>query len=404
MTTNTHNVADANVTIASRAAEPEHPRPAPRTTKGVVAFFAAAGLTGVALTAVGLAPRAGRAGELAAATAGTADARRAVAVVAPSRGAAAYELRLPGSTAPFQVTVLYARTSGYLKAFHADIGDRVVAGQLLAEIESPEVDEQLHEARATLEQNVANLALANQRLDRVTALVAQRAAGRGELDDLTAQRNSAAAAVRVSEAVVARLAKDQSYQKVVAPFAGVITQRSVEPGSLVTAGSAAGVTSLFRLEQNDVLKVFVDAPQTAAPAVTVGLPVGIEVREFPGRRFEGKVVRTAGSVDPATRTLRAEIQLPNPKGELMSGMYAQAFLGVQDPRHPVRIPAAALVVDAAGTQVVTVDAAGAARRQPVTLGRDFGKDVEVTSGLRGDERLVVSPRDDLKDGDAVAVR
>jgi RND family efflux transporter MFP subunit len=379
------------------------PAPGPRTNRRVFGFFAAGAIAAAALAATGFAPRAAREAELTATTHAVNEANRSVTVVHPTRDGAAYELRLPGSTAPLQVTVLHARTNGYLRTFHADIGDRAAAGQVLAEIEAPEVDDQLREARATLEQNKANLVLAAQQLARMRALWENNAGGRGELDDLTAKHNAAVAAVRVSEAVVSRLATEQSYQKVVAPFPGVVTQRNVELGSLVTAGSAAGVTPLFRLEQTETLKVFVDVPQTAAPGVAVGQRVRIEFREFPGRQFEGKIVRTAGSVDPATRTLRTEIHLPNPKGELLAGMYAQVRLGVQDPRNPLRVPAAALVADAAGTQVVTVDASGAARRRAVTLGRDFGREVEVVAGLDGGERIVVNPRDDLRDGDLVQV-
>ena len=407
-TTETQSMPTETSQAAHHSAAHDSPvgrnRPAPRTTKGVIAFFAAAALTGGALAALGFAPRAGKDADLTATTAGVVAARRTVAVASPTRDGATYELRLPGSTAPLQATVLYARTSGYVKSYKIDIGDRVSAGQLLAEIESPETDEQLREARANLEQNRANLALSGQRLERVKALYEQRAAGRGELDDLTASNNSATAAVRVTEAVVARLGKEVSFQKVVAPFDGVVTQRNVDLGSLVTSGSANSVTPLFRIEQTRVLRVFVDVPQTAAPSVAVGQTVRVEVRERAGRKFEGKVVRTAGSVDPATRTLRTEIHVPNPQGELMAGAYAQVYLGVTDPRKPVRVAAATLVIDAAGTQVVTVDKSNTARRKPVVLGRDFGKDVEVTGGLAGDERLVVSPRDDLRDGDVVDVR
>lgn len=400
----------AHATAVAGGRDPEHDspvarnRPAPRTTKGVVTFFAAAALTGAALAALGLAPKMSKDAALAAALDGTAAARRTVNVASPSREGAAYELRLPGSTAAFQSTVLYARTDGYVKTYKIDIGDRVTAGQLLAEIENPETDEKLREAKANLEQNKANQALSGQRLDRVRSLFEQRAAGRGEMDDLAATNNSAVAAIRVSEAVVARLEKEVGFQKVIAPFEGVVTQRNVDLGSLVTSGSANSVTPLFRIEQTGVLRVFVDVPQTAAPSVTVGQTVQVEVREHAGRKFEGKVVRTAGSVDPATRTLRTEIHVPNPKGELMSGAYAQVYLGVNDPRKPVRVPAAAVVIDAAGTQVVAVDKGNAARRRPVTLGRDFGKEMEVTTGLTGDERLVLSPRDDLRDGDVVDVR
>jgi len=380
------------------------PRPPPRTGRSVIAFFAAMAVGGVGLAAIGLVPRAGADAELAAGTQAVADARRTVTAVSAARNAQSYELRLPGSTAPLQSTVLYARTDGYLKAFHVDIGDRVKAGQLLAEIESPETNDQLREARATLEQNRANLDLAAQRLDRVKGLYQERAAGRGELDDLTALYNSAVAAVRVSEAVVSRLETEVSFQKVTAPFDGIVTQRNVELGSLVTAGSASSVAPLFRVEQNDTLRVYVDVPQSAAPSVSVGQPVQIELREFPGQRFDGRVARTAGSVDAATRTLRTEIHVPNPGGRLFSGAYAQVLLGVNDPRNPLRVPAAALVIDATGPQVVVVSPAGTISRQVVTLGRDFGKDVEVTAGLTGDEKLVANPRDDLRDGESVRVQ
>ena len=384
------------------AAKPK--RPAPRTTRRVIAFLSTVAVAGAALVAAGVAPRANRAAELTTDRAAVADARRAVTLASPTRDGAAYELRLPGSTAPLQSTVLYARTNGYVKRFHADIGDRVKAGQVLAEIESPETDAQLREARATLEQNRANLALVAQRLDRTTKARQTQAVAQGEVDDLTAQRNSATAAVGVAEAVVSRLETDQSFQKVVAPFDGVVTQRNVELGSLVSAGSSAGVTPLFRLEQNGVLKVLIDVPQSAAPSVAIGQPVQVEVRERPGRRFEGKVARTAGAVDASTRSLRTEVQVSNADGALLSGTYAQVHLGVRDARNPLRIPASALVVDASGTQVVTVGASGTLQRKAVTLGRDFGREVEVTEGLTGDERLVMNPRDDHRDGQVADVR
>jgi len=379
-------------------------RPRPRTTWRVAAFLAAGALGAAGLVAAGVAPRTGRAAELATDQHAVAAARRLVHVEKPTADGASYALRLPASTAPLQVTVLYARTSGYVKKFHADIGDRVKAGAVLAEIESPETDAQLREARANLEQNRANLVLVAQRLGRAQKAHETQAVARQEVDDITAQHNAAVAAVHVSEAVVTRLEADQSYQKVVAPFEGVVTQRNVELGSLVSAGSAAGVTPLFRLEQDNVLKVLVDVPQSAATAVTVGQAVGVEVRERPGRRYEGKVVRTAGAVDASTRTLRTEVHLPNADASLLAGMYAQVHLAVADSRDPLLIPAAALVLDAAGSQVVTVDGAGAVRRKSVTLGRDLGRQVEVTVGLSGGEKLVVNPRDDLRDGQVVDVR
>ena len=379
-------------------------RPTPRTSKRVLGAFAAAALTGAALAALGIAPRQARERELAATTQAVAEARRAVTVVRPTRDGTAYELRLPGSTAALQSAVLHARTSGYLKSFRADIGDRVKAGEVLAEIESPEVDEQLKEARAMLKQRRADHALATYQLERLKGMHAERAASRSELEERIAQHNASTAAIGVSEAVVARLEKEQSFQKVIAPFDGVVTQRHVELGSLVTAGSSAGITPLFRIEQDGVLKVFIDVPQSAAPSVSVGQAVQVEIREFGGRRFPGRVVRTAGSVDPATRTLRTEVHLPNPGGEVLAGVYVQVHLGVQDPRRPLRIPAASLVAGAQGPQVVSVGAGDILRRVSVTLGRDLGKEIEVTAGLRGDERLVTNPRDDHRDGESVDVR
>jgi RND family efflux transporter MFP subunit len=382
----------------------EPSRPKPRTTKAVVAFLTVAALTGAALATVGFTRTAGKDAELTATTEAAAEARRAVTVAAPTRDGAAYELRLPGSTAPLQTTVLYARTNGYLKAFHADIGDHVAAGQLLAEIESPEVDEQLNEARAALNKAKADRELAASRLDRFQRAYKEAAASHGELDDAVNVDKSSVAAVKAAEASVARLEREVSFQKVVAPFDGVVTARNIELGSLVTSGSSVGVPPLFRVEQSGVLKVYVDAPQSASPSVAVGQSVKVDVREFPGRTFDGKVARTAGSVDASTRTLRTEIHIRNPRGELLAGMYAQVHLAVQDPRHPLRIPASTLVIDATGPQVVTVNSDSNVKRIAVALGRDFGKEVEVTGGLTGAERLVVNPRDDLRDGDSVNVQ
>lgn len=389
--------------LPSEVVASKPPRPTPRTSKGVVGFFAAIALSGVGLAALGYVPRRDDAAQLDAAVNGVAEVRRTVTVATPTK-VGAHALRLPGSTSPLQSTTLYARTNGYVKKLHADIGDVVKAGQVLAEIESPETDQQLNEAQATLERNRADLALVEFRLNRLKELYVSQAAGRGELDDVTAQYNAAVAAVRQGEAQVSRLATEQSYQKVIAPFSGKLTRRNVELGSLVTEGSNAGVTGLFQLEQTDVLKVFVDVPQSSAPSVTVGQPATVEVREYAGRTFEGKVVRTAGSLDPASRSLRVEVHVPNRDGVLLAGAYAYVTMNLNDPRTPVRIPAAALVVDSAGPQVVSVTGENALQRVGVTLGRDFGKEIEVVAGLTGAERLVMNPRDDQRDGERVVVR
>jgi RND family efflux transporter MFP subunit len=331
------------------------------------------------------------------------EARRNVTVVSPTPAKAQAEIRLPGSTSPLQQTVVYARTSGYIASLSADIGDHVKAGQLLATIASPEVDQQLIEARARLEEARANRELAETRLERIRGLLKKGAASQQELDDLQAVYNTQVAAERVSAAVVSRLQTDQSYQKVVAPFDGVVSQRNVDIGSLITAGSGTNVSSLFELQQQTTMKVFIDVPQNWAPSIGPGTVAVVELREFPNESFEGKVVRTSGALDPSTRTLRTEVHLPNSDGRLLPGMYAQVKLSPANANRPLVIPASTLVIDSEGVQVVTVDDDNRVARKQIRLGRDSGREVEVVSGLTSNMRLVVSPREDLRPGEKVTV-
>jgi RND family efflux transporter MFP subunit len=389
-----------DVTGAAAPRTPEQRRRAGRRAGLLLAVVAvAAAGAGAASTW----PRLATADRLAETTHRLDQARRSVTIVAPTASAARAEVRLPGSTSPLQETVLYARTSGYITALHADIGDRVKAGQLLATIASPEVDQQLSEARARLQEGKANLVLAESRLNRIRAVAGKGAASVQELDDAQAVYNSQLATQRVSETVVSRLETDQAYQKVVAPFDGVVTRRTVDVGSLITAGSGTNVSSLFELQQQATIRVFVDVPQAWAPSVKPGAAAGVEFREFPGERFAAEVVRTGGALDPRTRTMRAELHLPNPDGRLMAGMYGQVTLSVAGTAGSLVVPANTLVIDAAGVHVVVADAGDRLARRPVRLGRDFGKEVEVVSGLAPDARLVVSPRDDLADGEHVTV-
>jgi RND family efflux transporter MFP subunit len=385
------------------AAAPRTPEQRKRAGRRAWVLLGVVAVAAGAAAAAGTLPRLGISRELAQTTGRIDQARRSVTVVSPAAASARAEVRLPGSTSPLQQAVLYARTSGYVAGFNADIGDRVKAGQLLATIASPEVDQQLLEARARLDEGRANLALAETRLGRTKELFKTGAATQQELDDAQAVYNTHRAAQRVSEAVVSRLETEQSYQKVVAPFDGVVTRRNIDVGSLITAGSGASVSSLFELQQQTTMKVFIDVPQSWAASIAPGAPAAVELREFPGEAFEAKVVRTSGALDPATRTLRTELHLPNADGRLMPGMYAQVKLSLGGAHRPLVVPASTLVIDTAGVQVVTVGADNRVARTPVRLGRDFGREIEIVGGLTPDARLVVSPREDLRAGEEVTV-
>jgi membrane fusion protein (multidrug efflux system) len=385
------------------AAAPRTPAQRKRAGRRAWVLLAILGIGAAAAAAASTAPRLQVKNELAETTHRIDQARRSVTVVSPTPAKSRAEVRLPGSTSALQETVIYARTSGYIATLNADIGDRVKAGQLLATIASPEVDQQLMEARARLAEGQANLALAESRLKRIQEVAKTGAASKQDLDDAQGVYNSQLATQRVSEAVVTRLETEQSYQKVVAPFDGVITRRSIDLGSLITAGSGTSVSSLFELQQASTMRVFVDVPQNWAAAITPNTTAIVQLREFPNEPFAAKVVRTSSALDPATRTLRTELHLPNTDGRLMPGMYAQVKLSLDSAHEAMLIPSSTLVIDSSGVSVVTVGTDGRIARTAVRLGRDFGREVEVVSGLVADARLVVSPRDDLQDGEEVAV-
>lgn len=326
-----------------------------------------------------------------------------VLIDAPKIAPRSFEVTLPGSTRALQETTLYARTSGFVGKILVDIGDAVQEGQLLAVIESPEVDEELARARVRVKEASSNLALAENTLARIQSLLKTRAVAEQENDDQQSRVNSAEAALRGGEADVRRLESLQSFQKVVAPFSGVITGRTAEKGALVTAGSGSALPSLFTIAQVDVLRIFLDVPQKDSVAVSPGAAARILVRERPGRQFEGKVVRTSASLDRASRTLLTEIHLPNPGRLVLPGMYVQVKLSLEREERTIVIPARTLAILNKGPHVVTVENDGTIRHRSVTLGRDFGTEIEVASGLTGIEKLVANPSDSLKDGQAVRV-
>ncbi len=325
-----------------------------------------------------------------------------VTVVQPHRAATVPAVVLPATVEPMQETTIYARTSGYVKTVHVDIGDRVAAGQLLAEIESPEVDASLREARARLDQERANLLLARATLERTRQLHREQLVSQQQLDEQEAAFDTRQAAVEAAQATVQSLAIQQAYQRVVAPFAGTVTSRRIDRGALITSGSGATVASLFTIGQTDALRVFVDVPQMAAVGIAPGQTVDVGLRERPGHVTSGRVVRTAGALDSRSRTLRTEVHLPNDDHALMPGMYVQVAFPAASGDPALVVPANALVVRTEGPQVAVVEGTAVHYRK-VVLGRDFGKEVEVVGGLNGGESLVASPGDRLTDGQIVQV-
>ncbi|MDB5308777.1 MAG: efflux transporter periplasmic adaptor subunit [Gemmataceae bacterium] len=335
-----------------------------------------------------------------------------VAVATATRVAADAMRVLPGTCLPLTETAIYPRTTGYVKRRAVDIGDRVEAGQVLAEIATPEVDAQLEQARAALTQDAANVvrAQAQEVYARAQVKREQRAYESGaESRDLydsavanfavtTATVRATEATLKVDEANIRRLEAVQSFQKVTAPFDGVITARNVDPGALVQADTPATVRELFHLMRTDVVRVWVYVPQTFATALKPGQKATVYRREDPARMFAGTVVRTADALDPSTRTLLAEIHVRNPDNVLRPGMYLQVKFTFDREVFPVTIPAAAVVIRTEAPTVGVLDPSNTVHYRKVQLGRDHGAEVEVTVGLSPGEVVVVRPGDELPDG------
>ncbi len=374
---------------------------------GTLALLALAG----ALTA-GVLPRLRQAEELRE-TAAEASARVPLVTVARARPTAATEERvLPATSAPLLQAGIYARTNGYLKRRFVEIGDRVKEGQLLAEIATPEIDAQLDQARATLLQtratvlrNEANEALAATNLGRANRLSTTQGIAQQELDTNVAQHKAARATteasratLKVNKADVERLEALQSFQRVTAPFSGVITARNVDPGVLVTADSPNASTEMFHLMRVDTLRVYVNVPQVYTAHVRVGQEALVYRREDPRLKFTGKVTRTAEALDPATRTLLTEVQVPNKAGALRPGLFLQVKFIFRRQAPSVLVPAASLATRSGAPRLAVLDAHSRVRYKTVRLGRDFGAEVEVVSGLDAGETVVVRPGDDLPEG------
>lgn len=326
-------------------------------------------------------------------------AAQVVRTTSPQVGAASQAISLPGTLQGFVQAPIAARASGYLRRWTQDIGSRVARGDLLAEIDTPEIDQQLGQAIAARDQTAAGLNLAQSTAARWEALRKKDVVSQQELDERRSAVVQAQANVAAAEANVQRLRQTEGFKRVTAPFAGVITRRNVDVGDLIDAGAGR---VLFVLAQTDPLRVTVNVPQSAAQLVKPGQAVVVTQAELAGRRFAGTVSRTAGAIDPATRAMQVEVALPNPDGVLLPGAYVQVQLPLAQQRSLV-VPTTVLLFRGEGTRVAVVDGQGRIALRPVTLGRNFGETVQVQDGVAATDRLVLNPSDSLAEGDVVVV-
>jgi RND family efflux transporter MFP subunit len=327
-----------------------------------------------------------------------------VAVMHPATESGEEDLVLPGTMQAYVESPIYARTSGYLKKWYRDIGTRVRQGELLAAIDTPEVDQQLLQSRADL-----NTAKANARLSEITAtryaeLIKTDGVSKQEVDNAAGDFEAKKAIVQSAEANVRRLEETKSFQRVYAPFSGVITRRNVDTGTLINAGNGGASQELFFLAQTDPLRVYVSVPETYAPSIHAGLSAYLELTQYPGQKFQGKVVRTAESINTATRTLLTEIDVPNHDGALLPGGYAQAHLQVKVTGTRLVVPVNALLFRSEGLRAVAVDANHRTHLKPLTIGRDYGTTLEVLQGLDASDWIVLNPADSLEEGQEVRVK
>lgn len=327
-----------------------------------------------------------------------------VSVVHPIAAADAEDLVLPSTMQAYVESPIYARTSGYLKKWYHDIGTRVRQGELLADIDTPEIDQQLAQSRAEL-----GTAQANQNLSQITAtryegLLKSDSVSKQEADNASGDLAAKRANTQSAEANVRRLQETESFKHIYAPFSGVITRRNVDLGNLINAGNGGSAQELFALAQTDPIRVFVNVPEVSAPSIRPGLEAYLELQQFPGQKFYGKVARTADSIDLNTRTLLTEVDVPNKTGQLLPGGYAQVHLEVKVAGARLNVPVNALLFRSEGLRAVVVDDNHKTHLQPLTIGRDYGTSLEVLQGLKPTDWIVINPADSLDEGVQVNVK
>jgi RND family efflux transporter MFP subunit len=349
----------------------------------------------VALVALGIASRMQAQNTLKRAT--EASAIAVVTTIRPKIDSDGEELVLPGTVQAFADAPIYARTTGYLKSWAVDIGTRVKKGQLLAELDTPEVDQQLLQAQADLAMAEANNRLAQSTAQRWTEMLASDSVSKQDVDEKIGDAAAKQSALQSARANMQRLWQLQAFKRIEAPFSGVITARNIDVGALVDAGTSR---ELFRIAASDKLRVYVQAPQSYAAFIEPGVPVTVQFSDRPGRTFPGKLVRTAAAIDPASGTLLTQIEMDNASGELLPGSYAEVRLQLAAKRG-LRLPVNTLIFGAKGMRVAVVSAERRIALKEIQLGRDYGTEVEVVAGLSSDDAVVLNPPDALFDNQLV---
>lgn len=327
-----------------------------------------------------------------------------VAVIHATVESAEEDLVLPGTMQAYVESPIYARTSGYLKKWYHDIGSRVRQGELLADIDTPEVDQQLSQARADLNTSQANANLSKITATRYQELIKTDGVSKQEVDNAVGDLEAKLANVRSEEANVRRLEELESFKHIYAPFSGVITKRNVDTGTLINAGNGGTTQQLFALAQTDPIRAYVSVPEAYAPSIRAGLGAYLELSQYPGQKFQGKVARTAESIDLGTRTLLTEVDVPNHNGALLPGGYAQTHLQVKVTGARLTVPVNALLFRSEGLRAIVVDANHRMHLRPLTIGRDYGTTLEVLQGIEAADWIVLNPADSLDDGQEVNVK
>ena len=392
----------AHETVTARQTEIEPSSPSPRTKKRrsylVLALIGTLLLAGVAIA---FSIRLGERRALAKET--EVLAVPSVIVIQPKPEAAQQDLILPSTLQAYTESPIYARTNGYLARWRKDMGSRVQKGELLADIETPEIDQELMQARAARTQAEEQLNLAKSSAERWETLRKMDAVAQQETDERSSSYAQGQAALASASANVRRLEQLESFKHVYAPFSGVITKRNTDIGALINAGNSGTNQELFVVAQIDPIRVYVDVPENYAPSIHPGVRASIELPAFPGQHFSGNIVRTSDSIDLVTRTLRTEIDVPNRDGRLLPGSYAQVHFGVSVAAVRMLVPVNALLFRAEGPRAAVVGGDGKVHLKPVIIGRDYGTDVEILGGLEPSESIVLNPSDSLEEGQTVHV-
>jgi RND family efflux transporter MFP subunit len=326
-----------------------------------------------------------------------------VAVVYPQSEKPDEELVLPGSLQAYEESPIYARTSGYLVRWYKDIGSKVTKGELLAKIDAPEVDQEFNQTKAARQQTLAQEELAKISADRWENLRKTDSVSAQEADQQVSGYKQAQANLAASDANVRRLEQLEGFKDVYAPFTGVLTKRNVDPGALINAGAGVAGRELFDIARVDPLRVFTSVPQAYAPNIKVGAQTFITLQEFPGQKFPGKVARTAEAIDPSTRTLLTEVDVPNKDGHLLPGSFGEVHFAVGTNVNKVTVPVNAMLFRSEGAQVAVVGSDNKVQLRRISIGRDYGTTLEILGGVAPSDRVIVNPSDSLEEGEQVNV-